>query len=67
LPDLLRDKLAGTACKLAVKGGMDLTQVELDVLWDKLDGNMGLKCPHGRPVVAKLDKKQIEKMFKRLV
>lgn len=67
LPDLLRDKLATAACKAAVKGGMDLTKAEMDELLYKLDGNMGLKCPHGRPVVTVLTKKQIEKMFKRIV
>ncbi|MBQ8428305.1 MAG: hypothetical protein IJX18_03530, partial [Clostridia bacterium] len=67
LPDLLRDKLAGEACKAAVKGGMDLSMGEMDELLFKLDGNMGLKCPHGRPIVAKLTKTQIENMFKRIV
>ncbi|MBR2903194.1 MAG: DNA mismatch repair endonuclease MutL [Clostridia bacterium] len=67
MPDLIRDKLAAAACKAAVKGGQRLTMSEMDTLWDKLDGNMGLKCPHGRPIVAKLSKTQIEKMFKRLV
>ncbi len=67
LPDLLRDKLASMACKMAVKGGMNLTMEEQKELLVKLEGNMGLKCPHGRPIVVKLTKTQIEKMFKRIV
>lgn len=67
LPDLLRDKLATAACKAAVKGGMDLTKPEMDELLRKINGDMGLKCPHGRPIVVKMTKSQIEKMFKRIV
>ena len=67
LADILKDKLATAACKAAVKGGMDLTQGEIDKLFSMMDGDMGLKCPHGRPVVVKMTKTQIEKMFKRIV
>ena len=67
LADILKDKLAMAACKAAVKGGMDITQSEIDKLFEMMDGNMGLKCPHGRPVVTKLTKTELEKMFKRKV
>lgn len=67
LAELLKDKLAMSACKAAVKGGMDLSQAEIDKLFELMDGNMGLKCPHGRPVVAKITKTELEKMFKRIV
>lgn len=67
LEDLLKDKLASAACKAAVKGGMDLSRNEIDKLFELMDGDMGLKCPHGRPVVAKMTKKEIEKIFKRIV
>ena len=67
LEDLLKDKLASAACKAAVKGGMDLTAEEIDALFVLMDGDMGLKCPHGRPVVVKMTKTELEKMFKRIV
>lgn len=67
LENILKDKFAMAACKHAIKGGMELTQDEVDALFKMLDGNMGLKCPHGRPVCVKLTKTQIEKMFKRIV
>ena len=67
LADILKDKLATAACKAAVKGGMDLTREEIDALFALMDGDMGLKCPHGRPVVVKLTKTELEKMFKRIV
>ena len=67
LTDLLQDKLAMTACKAAVKGGMNLSEREVKELFRMMDGDMGLKCPHGRPVVVRLAKTEIEKMFKRIV
>ena len=67
LEDILKDKLASAACKAAVKGGNDLTPMEIDALFALMDGDMGLKCPHGRPVVVKMSKTQLEKMFKRIV
>lgn len=67
LNSLLKDKLAMAACKAAIKGGMSLTKEETDKLFVMMNGNMGLKCPHGRPVAVKLSKYEIEKMFKRIV
>ncbi|MBQ8295616.1 MAG: DNA mismatch repair endonuclease MutL [Clostridia bacterium] len=67
LVDILKDKIASAACKAAVKGGMDLTREEIDSLFQLMDGDMGLKCPHGRPVVVKMSRTQLEKMFKRIV
>lgn len=67
LTEVLKDKIAQSACKHAVKGGEILTEQERDKLFEMLSGNMGLKCPHGRPVCVKLSKYEIEKMFKRKV
>ena len=67
LEELLKDKLASAACKSAIKGGKDLTVEEVNALFKLMDGDMGLKCPHGRPVVARLTRTELEKMFKRIV
>ena len=67
LNDLLKERIAQTACKHAIKGGDVLTEQERQALFDKLNGNMGLKCPHGRPICVKMTKSSIEKMFKRKV
>ncbi len=67
LEELLRDKLATAACKAAVKGGENLSQAEIDELFRLIDGNLGLRCPHGRPVVARIGKTELEKLFKRVV
>lgn len=65
--EIFKDKLATTACKHAIKGGMQLTEQEVNSLLKMMDGDMGLKCPHGRPVCVTLNKRDIEKMFKRIV
>ncbi len=65
--DLLVDKLAQKACKSAIKAGDKLSQLEIDALLIKLKENIGIKCPHGRPVVIKITKMEIDKWFKRIV
>jgi DNA mismatch repair protein MutL len=67
LEEILRDKLAMAACKAAVKGGKRLTIEEIEGLLRQMNGDMSLKCPHGRPVAQKVPRKQLEKMFKRIV
>ena len=67
LDELLKDKLATAACKAAVKGGESLTADEVRSLMEQMQGNMGLRCPHGRPVAVRLTRTEIEKMFKRIV
>ena len=67
LSDIVRDKLATMACKAAVKGGERLTEEEAKRLLLDMDGDMGLKCPHGRPAVIQRTKSEFEKLFKRIV
>ncbi len=67
LSDLMKDKLASAACKAAVKGGEYLTDEEARKLLERMDGDMGLKCPHGRPVAVKVKRSEMEKLFKRIV
>ena len=67
LSELLKDRLASAACKAAVKGGEYLTDEEAKKLLERMDGDMGLKCPHGRPVAVKVKRSELEKLFKRIV
>ena len=67
LADLLKDKLASAACKAAVKGGENLTDDEAKSLIAQMNGDMGLRCPHGRPVAVRMKKSELEKLFKRIV
>ena len=65
--DLLKDFFAVSACKAAIKGGDNLSQMEIDALLRDLDEHKTLLCPHGRPIVIKISKTEIEKWFKRIV
>lgn len=66
--DLVLSKLMQHSCKTAVKAGDKLSSNEIDCLIQEIDQtSMQLQCPHGRPVVVKLTKKEIEKWFKRIV
>ena len=66
--EMSRHMIATMACKAAVKAGNKLSEGEINILLDELKKNNNtLLCPHGRPVVITFDKKQFEKMFKRIV
>lgn len=67
--DILHERLCIIACRSAIKGGdaLDARQLEAFVK-TMLDAESApLQCPHGRPCVVKIDKKQLEKLFKRIV
>ena len=65
--DLLTEKLAQKACKSAIKSGDKLSDLEIKTLKDALKDNLGLKCPHGRPVAVKITRTEIDKWFKRII
>lgn len=66
--DLVKENLMQMACKSAVKGGDDLTMDEINKLLSEMSKeNIVLFCPHGRPVVVRITKTEIEKWFKRIV
>lgn len=66
--EIVKDKLMQMACKSAIKGGDDLSKSEIDNLIREMsDKNIVLFCPHGRPVVVRITKTEIEKWFKRIV
>lgn len=66
--EILRHEFATMGCKAAIKAGYRLSEKEINILLDTLKKeNTTLLCPHGRPIVVNFDKKQLEKMFKRIV
>ena len=65
---LVREKLIYASCKHAVKGGEPLHREEIvSLLKTYVEQGIPLTCPHGRPVVARLSRRDMEKMFKRIV
>ncbi|MBQ9715529.1 MAG: hypothetical protein IJV77_03890, partial [Clostridia bacterium] len=63
----ISDKLARSACRAAIKAGDKMTDDDINHLKKLLDDTDVLRCPHGRPVVIKLSKYEIEKWFKRVI
>lgn len=66
--DFIKDDLCQKACKSSVKAGNKLSNEEIKILIDSLATNKTtLLCPHGRPIIVKLTRTDIEKWFKRIV
>ena len=66
-PGDLRDALLHTiACKAAIKAGWHTEPAERDALVKQVMSREDIKyCPHGRPVMITLTRKQLERQFKR--
>ena len=67
-PDLIAEKVASMSCKAAVKGNSRLSRAEVEVLIGellKLDNPY--HCPHGRPTIISMTKRELEKKFKRIL
>ncbi|MBO4420985.1 MAG: DNA mismatch repair endonuclease MutL [Lachnospiraceae bacterium] len=64
----IKEKIATCACKAAVKGNTDMTQEEaVQLIADLLKLENPFNCPHGRPVIIDMTKREVEKKFKRIV
>lgn len=64
----INTSIATSACKAAIKGGQPLNNTEIDTLINNLNSSKTtMLCPHGRPLVVKLKKADLEKWFKRIV
>ncbi len=65
--DMRRAEIMQMACKSAVKGGDALTDDEVNALIARmLETGAPPTCPHGRPVMKAVTRREIEKMFKRI-
>ncbi len=65
---LLDEKIASMSCKAAVKGNMKLSAKEADALiGELLLLENPYHCPHGRPTIISMSKRELEKKFKRIV
>ena len=67
-PKSARDEILHTvACKAAVKAGWDTDPEELRRVAEAVLSGQVRYCPHGRPVSASLSRKDLDKLFKRIV
>lgn len=65
---LVRDKIISASCKHAIKAGEAIDKKEIEELLRLyLRDGTPLTCPHGRPVMVKISRREIEKNFKRIV
>lgn len=65
--DLRRAEVMQMACKSAVKGGDALSASEIEALIRQmLTTGAPPTCPHGRPVMKAVSRRELEKMFKRI-
>lgn len=56
------------ACKKSIKGNEFHSNIEIEYLLEDLRNTTNpFTCPHGRPIIIKFDKYEIEKWFKRIV
>ncbi len=67
-PELIDEKVASMSCKAAVKGNNRLSAQEMDTLiGELLLLENPYHCPHGRPTIIAMTKRELEKKFKRIV
>ncbi len=65
-PGTLEAVAATVACHAAKRAGDSMSRADMETLVEKIfSGKHGMRCPHGRPFVYKLEKADIEKMFRR--
>lgn len=63
---IMKERLSQYACKHAIKAGDHISNDEIAYLIDAMRKGV-LLCPHGRPIVLELEKRDFEKMFKRVL
>lgn len=67
-PDMVAEKVASMSCKAAVKGNARLSAAEVETLiGELLELENPYHCPHGRPTIIAMTKRELEKKFKRIV
>ncbi len=59
--------LQTVACKAAVKAGSNMSEYEMNIFVKKLLNMPEIRyCPHGRPVIVEMSRRDIEKLFGRV-
>ena len=67
-PAAVHDEILHTvACKAAIKAGWDTQRPELEKIVSAVLSGAVLYCPHGRPVSSVLNRRDLDRLFKRIV
>lgn len=67
MPEILEDMYHTIACKSAIKANDNNSLYELEGLVKEVIADEKIRyCPHGRPVMFRLTKRELEKQFKRI-
>jgi DNA mismatch repair protein MutL len=67
-PEAARDELLHTvACKAAIKAGWNTGPQERERIAEEVLSGRVKYCPHGRPVSVTVTRKDLDKLFKRIV
>lgn len=65
--DYMEENMHTIACKAAIKANKKLSEREISELVRLYNTEGGVNtCPHGRPIMIKITKYELEKMFKRI-
>ena len=66
--EALLEDIAKKSCKAAIKSGESLNEKQIEYVMQYFTQNsLPLQCPHGRPTLVKITRKEIEKMFRRII
>lgn len=66
--DTINDRIATMSCKAAIKGNMRISEKEAnELISTMLTLEDPFNCPHGRPTMIEISKKDMERKFKRIV
>ena len=67
-PQSARDEILHTvACKAAIKAGWDTSVQEMETIAVEVLSGRVKYCPHGRPVSMVVTRRDLDKLFKRIV
>lgn len=66
--DIVIERIATMSCKAAIKGNQTYSMLEAETLIKELlTLDNPYHCPHGRPIIITMTKRDIEKKFKRII
>ena len=64
--DQIKVLFSTAACRASIKAGEKLSYEDMREIVERLKiAKIPFTCPHGRPTMIRLSKKEIEKRFKR--